>query len=124
MTNLYPQKYSIVIDSVHIKNVIAYDNGGIIKPQISQKDGKTEILLQFNEKVAGLGKTLRFSLRYENTDIAQKNGNIWELNIPGVAEDPDLAGYSVSLSVPPTFGPNAYMSPPPGKTSGQKNKWY
>ncbi len=119
MTNLYPQKYSIIIDSVHIKNVIAYDNGGIIRPQISQRDGKTEILLQFNEKVAGLGKTLRFSLRYENTDIAQKNGNIWELNIPGVAADPDLADYSVSLSVPPTFGQNAYMSPSPGNG----NKW-
>ncbi len=119
LTNLYPQKYSIIIDSVHIKNVIAYDNGGIIKPQITQSDGKTIIVLQFNEKVAGLGKSLRFSLRYENTDIAQQNGGIWEINIPGVANGADLSDYSVSLSVPPTFGPNAYMSPPPAAG----NKW-
>lgn len=120
-TNLYPQKYSIVIDSTKIKNVIAYDNGGVIRPQISQTDGKTEIALQFNEKNVGLGKSLRFSLRYENTDIAQKNGSIWELNIPGVADNPDLSDYVVSLSVPPTFGPNAYMSPPP-QASGKWTK--
>lgn len=119
LTNLYPQKYSIIIDSIHIKNVIAYDNGGIIKPQITQNDGKTIIVLQFNEKVVGFGKSLRFSLRYENTDIAQRNGGIWEINIPGVANGPDLSDYSVSLSVPPTFGPNAYMSPPPAAG----NKW-
>lgn len=114
LSNLYPQKYSIIIDSDKIKNVIAYDNGGIVSPQISQKDGKTEILLPFNEKIVGLGKQLRFSLRYENTDIAQKNGSIWEVNIPGVANDPDLESYNVTLRVPPTFGANAYMSPPPG----------
>ncbi len=118
-TNLYPQKYSILIDSVHIKNVIAYDNGGIIKPQITQKDNRTEIVLQFNEKIVGMGKSLKFSLRYENTDIAQKNGEIWEINIPGVADGPDLENYFVSISVPPTFGANAYMSPPPAGG----NKW-
>jgi len=119
LTNLYPQKYSIVIDSQKIKNVIAFDNGGIVTPQISQKDGKTEIILPFNDKVVGLGKQLRFSLRYENTEIAQKNGAIWEVNIPGVANDPDLATYVVSLRTPPTFGPNAYMSPP----ASAGNRW-
>lgn len=112
-TNLYPQKYSIIIDSKNIKNVIAYDNKGIIQAQISQNDGRTQIVLPFNDKVAGLGKVLTFSLRYENTDIAQKNGSIWEVNIPGVADNPDLASYIVSLSVPPTFGANAYMTPLP-----------
>jgi transglutaminase-like putative cysteine protease len=112
-TNLYPQKYSILIDSQKIRNVIAYDNGGIVSAQIQQQDGKTDITLPFNEHVVGLGKQLKFSLRYEDADIAQKNGSIWEINIPGVTNDPDLATYFVTLSVPPTFGPNAYMSPLP-----------
>lgn len=112
-TNLYPQKYSILIDSQKIQNVIAYDNGGIVASQIQQQDGKTDITLPFNEHVVGMGKQLKFSLRYEDADIAKKNGSIWEINIPGVANDPDLATYFVTLSVPPTFGPNAYMSPLP-----------
>jgi transglutaminase-like putative cysteine protease len=112
-TNLYPEKYSIVIDSTKIKNVIAYDSKQIVPADISQKDGKTEILLTFNDKVVGLGKQLAFTLRFENGDIAQKNGSIWEVNIPGVAQDADIAGYTVSLSVPQSFGPNAYMTPMP-----------
>ena len=114
LTNLYPQKYSILIDSTNIKNVIAYDKGGPISPEIKQNDGKTEILLTFNDKVVGLGKSLQFTLRFENGDIAQKNGTIWEVNIPGIVEDPDIDNYTASLTVPASFGPNAYMTPLPG----------
>lgn len=120
-TNLYPQKYSITIDSTNIRNVISYDSGGVVPTEIKQKDGKTEILLTFNEKNVGLGKKLEFSLRYESTDIATLNGAIWEVNIPGVAQDPDLSTYIVSLRVPATFGPNAYMSPLPA-SSGRWTK--
>lgn len=112
-TNLYPQKYSIVIDSTKISNVIAYDNSGVIRPEVTMRDGKTDIGLTFNEKVVGQGRQLKFSLRYESRDIATKNGTIWEVNIPGVQSDPDLASYSVALQVPPSFGQNAYMSPLP-----------
>ncbi len=113
LTNLYPTKYSILIDTEKIKNVVAYDRKGVITPTINQKDGKTEIILSFNDQVVGLGNKLHFTLRFENGDIAQKNGSIWEVNIPGVTSDPDIAAYSVSLQIPATFGPNAYMSPPP-----------
>ncbi len=112
-TNLYPEKYSIVIDSTKIKNVIAYDSKQIVPADITQRDGKTEILLTFNDKVVGVGKQLAFTLRFENGDIAAQNGSIWEVNIPGIAKDADIASYFVSLSVPQSFGPNAYMTPLP-----------
>lgn len=113
LTNLYPKQYNIVIDSDKIKNIIASDGGGLITPQVVLKDGKTDITVTFNEKVVGIGKTLNFSLRYEHNDIAHKNGRIWEVNVPGVEGDPDLGRYRVSLSVPPSFGPVAYLSPQP-----------
>ncbi len=115
LTNLYAREYSIVFDSTKIDNIIAYDDGGQITPDISQEDGKTEIKLRFNSQVIGVGKKLAFSLRFENEDIAQKLGSIWEVHLPGVANDPDLGSYFVSLAVPPSFGPIAYMSPPPGE---------
>ncbi len=121
LTNLYPQKYSIVIDSEKITNVIAYDARGIITPVITQKDGKTQIVLTFNDRVVGLGRSLTFTLRFENGDIAQRNGQIWEINIPGIAKDADIARYAVTLSVPQSFGPNAYMSPMPA-SDGRWNK--
>src|SRR5258706_10587642 len=112
-TNLYPQKYSILIDSTKIKNIIAYDSHEIVKTDITQPNGKTQIILTFNDKIVGVGKQLEFTLRYENGDIAQKNGAIWEVNIPGITPDADIATYNVSLSVPQSFGPNAYTSPLP-----------
>ncbi|MBI2404890.1 hypothetical protein HYV22_01780, partial [Candidatus Gottesmanbacteria bacterium] len=113
LTNLYPTKYSILIDTEKIRDVVAYDRKGNIRPTITQKNGKTEIVLVFNDQVVGLGKALSFTLRFVNEDTAQRNGAIWEVNVPGVVSDPDIASYFVTLTVPSSFGPNAYMSPLP-----------
>ncbi len=117
-TNLYPRQYAIVLDTQRIKNVIAYDSKGMISPTINQNDGKTEITLKFNDQVVGMGKTMQFELRYEQADIAQKHGNIWEVNIPGIENDPAIGMYTVSLRTPPSFGSTAYLKPAPA--SGRK----
>jgi transglutaminase-like putative cysteine protease len=113
LTNVFAKQYSITLDTDKVKNIIAYDNKGVINPQISQENGKTSITVLFNERIVGLGKKLVFTLRFENTDIAVKNGSIWEVNVPGIASTPDLGDYSVSLQTPPSFGANAYMAPLP-----------
>lgn len=115
LPNFYPQEYSLLLDSDKISNVIAYDDGGVITPSISVKEGKTQIALTFNVKAIGLGKALKFSLRYEHSGVANKAGSIWEIYVPGVVNDPDIGDYLVSLAVPPTFGPAAYLTPLPGK---------
>lgn len=112
-TNVYPKEYSVAIDSEKIKNIIARDTAGLITPTISQKDGKTTIGLSFNDQIVGVGKQTSFTLRYENLDIAQKNGSIWEIYVPGVADDETLQNYTVSLNVPSTFGTLAYRTPAP-----------
>lgn len=113
LPNFYAQEYSLLLDSDKITQVIAYDDGGVITPEISVKDGKTQIALTFNVKEIGLGKSLKFSLRYEHSGIASKAGSIWEIYVPGVINDPDIGAYNVSLAVPPNFGPAAYLTPLP-----------
>lgn len=117
-TNLYPKQYTILLDTLNVKNIIARDAGGTITPTITQNDGKTEILLTFNKQVVGLGKETPFTLRYENLDIAQKNGSVWEVNIPGIAEDADVGNYNVTIQTPPTFGAISYLKPPPASSGG------
>lgn len=112
-TNLYAKEYAIVIDSTKIHTVTASDNKGAITPSIEQKGGKTEIRLTFNDEVVGQGKILNFTLKYVDENIAKKNGAIWEISIPGIAEDSDLGQYVVNLSVPKEFGPPAYLVPQP-----------
>lgn len=113
LSNFYPQSYSLLLDSDKISSIIAYDDGGIITPSISVKNGKTDIALHFNTKAVGLGKSLVFTLRYEHAGVASRNGSIWELYLPGIINDPDIGQYNVTLNVPPTFGPVAYLSPLP-----------
>ncbi|MFH0749541.1 MAG: transglutaminase family protein [Candidatus Gottesmanbacteria bacterium] len=117
-SNLYPKQYAIRIESDNIRNVIAYDKKGVITPQITQENGKTQISVQFNEQVVGIDKQLNFSIRYENGDIAKQVGNIWEIKIPGVTPDETLGEYNVTLQTPVSFPPNAYMTPLP--SSGQR----
>lgn len=112
-TNLYPKQYSIEIDTDKITDVIARDDNGVIIPTVKQANGKTTILLTFNQQVVGIGRKLSFTLRFQNLEIASHNGSIWEVNVPGVTPDPDLASYNVSLDVPSSFGPNAYLYPLP-----------
>lgn len=112
-TNLYPKQYTILLDTLNVRNIIARDDGGTITPSITQNEGRTDILLSFNKQVVGLGKVTQFTLRYENLDIAQKIGNIWEVNIPGIADDADLGSYTVTIQTPPTFGPASYLKPHP-----------
>ncbi len=112
-TNLYPKQYTILLDTLNVRNIIARDDGGTITPKITQNDGKTEMLLTFNKQVVGLGKQTTFTLRYENLDIANRNGSIWEVNIPGITEDADLGTYNVIIQTPPTFGAISYLKPRP-----------
>lgn len=112
-TNTYPKNFSIVLDTLNVKNVIAYDEGGVIVPVVSQKDSKTHILINFNQTVVGLGKQLPFTLRYETPDVAKKIGSVWEVTIPGILSNPDVEEYWVSFDVPKTFGPNIYLNPKP-----------
>ncbi len=116
-SNLYPKQYTISIDGKNIKNVIAYDQKGVITPKITQQGKTTDITVQFNEKVVGIDKKLMFNIRYENGDIARQLGNIWEIHIPGVENDDSLGEYTVSLQTPTSFPANAYMTPLPASGS-------
>lgn len=108
----YPKKFTITIDTDKIGNVIAHDKGGVITPDIIQQDGKTEITLTFSQKIVGVGKSLAFTLRYENGSITQKIGRIWEVQIPGLKNPQQVRSYRVTFDAPTSFGPNAYLSPP------------
>ena len=116
-SNLYPKQYTISIDSEKIKNVIAYDQKGVITPKITQEGGTTHITVQFNEQVVGIDKKLVFNIRYENGDIARQLGNIWEVHVPGIENDDSLGEYTVTLQTPTSFPANAYMTPLPATGS-------
>lgn len=112
-SGLYPKEYTIVLDTDKIHDVLAYDATGILTPAVDQSGGHTTIVLSFKTPTVGLGKTTSFSLRYKQLSIAQKNGLIWEVAIPGIVDDPDIETYLVTYDAPEEFGTLAYVNPLP-----------
>lgn len=110
-SNYYVSEYSLTISSTKIHNVYAQDGEGPLKTRVTQTENATEIKAEFNQKVAGLGKTLNFLLSYDSDDIASHNGKIWEVNIPKLAKSDQITGYAITLKVPPAFGKPTYIYP-------------
>ncbi len=113
LTNLYAKEYAVKLESERITHVIAYNGDTQLQSHVKTENGITEIRLVMNENVVGLGKSQTFTLRYENSDIAYKVGTIWEINIPGIENTPELGDYNVTITVPESFGKPAYVKPLP-----------
>lgn len=107
----YPTEYLLQIGGMEIRQVKAADALGEIQPELTQKEDLLEIKLRFNEKVVGEGKTLTFTLSYQAINVLAKNGEVWEINLPHPPSMPNLTAGVVTLSVPKSFGPLAYITP-------------
>lgn len=121
----YSTEYTAVISSLKIQNVRGFDRLGDLKIKMTTEgrdtEGKTNLHAYFNDKVAGLGKTMNFTLQFETDGFAKKIGRVWEVNLPGVSDT--LNGqYSAVLVVPKDFGPLVYSKPKIG-TVGQTYTW-
>lgn len=113
LANVYVTQYSLTLDQLEIENIQATDSEGPLKTEISQKDQTTIITLEFNKPVVGTGKTLHFTLTYEASGLAKKNGQIWEINIPRVSNLAEPDTYSLTLVIPKSFDEPALIRPYP-----------
>ena len=113
LSAVYATKYSLTLPSTKIQKIKASDKVGLCQTEIIQNDKATTIIINFNEQVVGAGKTLNFNLNYESLDIARKNGEVWEINIPKIANESDIDNYSITLAVPQSFGQPAFIRPEP-----------
>jgi len=126
LSNVYATRYSFSIEAKEIKNISAFDSMGPLETQIQKQAGTTTILITFNEQAAGIDKTLKFNLEYDVVGLATKNGQVWEVNIPKLAEESQIDSYQLTLAVPQSFGEAAHITPKPisKKTEGNFNLFY
>ncbi len=126
ITNLtskfFVSKYSFTIGSEEIQNVTAWDPTGAITPEVEKKEGGTVITLNFQARVYGTGKQLRFGISYEFPSLASHNGLLWEINLLKISGLSETARYDLALVVPEGFGPLLYASPPPASSSTSAGK--
>jgi transglutaminase-like putative cysteine protease len=109
--DFYASSYTLQSGFATMKNIQGYDNNGVINPVIKKTDKGNEINLPFNYKAIGQGQQTNFTLSFDTPDVASHVGNIWEINIPGIANSTDFKNFTVHLRVPRSFGQPTYIKP-------------
>lgn len=112
-SGFFASEFNLSIGKTQVENVKAQDNLGALETKVDYDGDTTTITIKFKQKVVGKGKGFSFTLSYDAPELAQKSGQIWEVNIPKLADDTDISEYKVTLLVPPAFGPLAFISPEP-----------
>jgi len=110
-SDYYASSYKIRVGFDDLTNLVASDTKGVITPKLEKTKEGYGITLNFNDRVVGKGKTLNFTLTYDTKDIARKRGSVWSINIPGIADQKEFSDFTVSVVVPRSFGPPAFIKP-------------
>jgi transglutaminase-like putative cysteine protease len=121
LSNVYATRYALNLETSKIENVEAEDAKGPLNIQLEKQNKATTINLTFNDQVVGAGETLKFNLSYDAFDLATKNGQVWQINIPRLAETAQIDTYRLVLAVPKSFGEPAFITPNPVSQGSEKN---
>ncbi len=115
LTNLtsdyYASSYKVQVGFENLVNIQVTDNGGKLVPDVTKTDSGQVLALKFNKNAVGFNNKQVITITFDTPDIAQKQGEIWEINIPGIANQSQFATFDVSVKVPDSFGKPAYVKP-------------
>jgi len=118
LSTVYATSFSLSLSQTNLKNIQVGDTTGPINPQISQTENITNINFDFINKVVGKDKVNQFIIQYDSPDIANKQGSIWEINIPRLEPNENTNSQQLVLKVPGSFGQPAYIDPKPSRIDG------
>ncbi len=107
----YASDYAITTGFTDAKNITASDDDGALTPTLTDAADEKKIELTFNHKAMGLGAVVHFTIAFDTTQVATHVGNVWEVAIPGVANQSEFQSFSVHVSVPDSFGQLSLSKP-------------
>jgi len=110
-STFYASSYKIHVGFSDIQNAKAFDPDGNILGNITKDNEGESIEVNFNKRVTGMGNKLNFNISFDTRQVAQKLGNIWEVNIPGFSAQPDYSSLNVQVTLPQSFGKASYIKP-------------
>ncbi len=115
ITNLSSQyftpTYNMQVGFKNINNLTASDEDGPLTPTATQKPEGADIQITFNKRVVGLGNKHTLNISFDTDEVAENLGNIWEINIPGIAKENDFTTFNTTVSYPSALGKPSYIKP-------------
>ena len=113
VSDLYASQYSSSVFGGQVSKIEAYDKIGPLKIQTEQKGQSIIITLSFNEKVVGKDQLLSFILKYHLTGLAKKEGNLWQVAIPKLANFENIDDFDLTIKIPTEYGRLSVINPNP-----------
>jgi len=110
-SDYYAASYSIQTGFEEIKNVKATDLGGDLRYSAKKNNNGMLFSFDFNEKVVGVNNSQKFQVSFDTLEIAKNYGGIWEINIPGIADQEDYETFNATVVVPQSFGAPNIIKP-------------
>ncbi|MEX1052651.1 MAG: transglutaminase-like domain-containing protein, partial [Patescibacteria group bacterium] len=123
ITNLkegfYVSKFTLSFPrSFSIDNITASDDVGLIEPEIIQSDDAINIELTFNNPNTEIGSQNNFYLTFNQQNLFNINGNIWEVILP-VMEKSEGETYQIQVTLPANSDKKISISKPAPTTIAQ-----
>lgn len=120
----FASEYTLSVIGKSIKDISAFEfvneknklTKKILETKIGKSNEDTTLTILFERALVGKQKSRVFNIEYKIDNLAFKNGEVWDLSIPRLSSEDQLENYTVSLSIPKSFGILSYISPKPKKT--------
>lgn len=110
-SQFFAASYRVQTGFKSIKNIKAMDSGGNLKFTSRENDKGILVSFDFNKNVVGINNIQKFKITFDTSEVAKKSGNIWEVNIPGVANQTQFEEFNVYVNVPQSFGGPTIIKP-------------
>ncbi len=107
------QNYTLRVKQLDIYDIKIHDKNRDIEINEEGSKDETTIKVTLNSYNIGEGRQNNFSIIYKSKDIANKVGEIWNINIPRTQAIDATTGYNIRFSVPQSFGQKIFITPVP-----------
>src|SRR3972149_9567388 len=111
VSDLYATSYVLSLEGAKPVNPQAYEGTTPLPLVTSQNGDKTTLKVNFPDAVVGKGKQRNFYLTFQDSSLATKTGEVWEITIPKLSDTSSYNNYTVTLVTPISLGAAAYISP-------------
>lgn len=121
---VYVKRFSLNFpESFQITNLKGADDKGPIQPTLTQEAGKTKIDLSFTNPVFGKDTANTFYLEFNQDKLFNKNGNVWEVILPTIADEESTTSYKVIVNLPEGDKKLSIAKPKPDVITGKQIIW-
>ena len=120
----FANQFKLTIGATQISGVKAEDEGGVMEVDTKQTGHSTSLTVKFNQQIAGLNKTLPWTLQFKSKDFAEKVGKVWEVRAPKISTTSNLQSYNLTIAVPQGFGEPTLISPTPKSQTVSSGKMF